>query len=331
MYRYTIFLNDVARPCYVAGRVESVFRRRDSPVQSAAHRRQGMQVSFLGLGSMGRPMARNLLRAGQQVTVYNRTRQRGEELAREGAGLAEVPSEANAEIAITMVADDAALEQIVLGPKGLSAGLPKGGVHVSMSTISAALARRLTDMHRERGQTMISAPVFGRPEAAEAAKLFIVAAGPQEAIERCRPLFDAMGQKTFVVGEEPVMANVTKLSGNFMIASVIECLGEAFSLGRKYGLEAEKMLDVFTNSLFAAPVYKTYGAIIAQEKFDPPGFRLRLGLKDVRLALAAADSEAVPMPIASFIHDSFLSAVARGMGELDWAALAKLAAERAGL
>ncbi len=290
-----------------------------------------MKVAFLGLGSMGRGMARNLLKAGHEVVVYNRTRAKADELVKEGARVVEQPAAIAADIAITMVADDAALEQIALGPQGLVAGLPKGGIHVSMSTVSAALAKRLTAMHQERGQFLVSAPVFGRPEAAEAAKLFIVAAGPQPAIERCRPLFDVMGQKTFTIGEEPVMANVTKLSGNFMIASVIECLGEAFSLGRKHGVEAEKMLDVFTNSLFAAPIYKTYGTIIAQQKWEPAGFRLRLGLKDVRLALAAADSEAVPMPVASFIHDSFLSAVARGMGEQDWSALAKLAAERAGL
>jgi 3-hydroxyisobutyrate dehydrogenase-like beta-hydroxyacid dehydrogenase len=290
-----------------------------------------MKVAFLGLGSMGRGMARNLLKGGHEVVVYNRTRARSDELAKEGARVAEQPAAIAADIAITMVADDYALEQIVLAPQGLMAVLPKGGIHISMSTISAALAKRLAGMHRERGQTLVSAPVFGRPEAAEAAKLFIVAAGPAAAIERCRSLFDVMGQKTFVVGEEPVMANITKLSGNFLIASVIECLGEAFSLGRKYGLEADKMLDVYTNSLFAAPVYKTYGTIIAQQKWEPAGFRLRLGLKDVRLALAAADSEAVPMPVASFIHDSFLSAVARGMGEQDWAALAKLASERAGL
>jgi 3-hydroxyisobutyrate dehydrogenase-like beta-hydroxyacid dehydrogenase len=290
-----------------------------------------MRVAFLGLGNMGRGMVRNLLKAGNEVVVYNRTRARADELAKEGAMVAEYPAAIQADVAFTMVADDAALEQIVFGPQGLMSGLPKGGIHVSMSTISAALSRSLTDKHRERGQTMVSAPVFGRPEAAEAAKLFMVAAGPHQAIERCRPLFEVLGQKTFLVGEEPVMANVTKLSGNFMIASVIECLGEAFSLGRKYGLEADTMLDVFTNSLFAAPVYKTYGAIIAQQKWEPAGFRLRLGLKDVRLALAAADGAAVPMPVASFIHDSFLSAVARGMGELDWAALAKLAAERAGL
>lgn len=280
---------------------------------------------------MGWPMARNLLRSGHEVIVYNRTRAKAEELAKEGAHIAEHPAAITADIAITMVADDAALEQIVFDSQGLMAGLPRDGIHVSMSTISAALARRLAQAHRERGQTLVSAPVFGRPEAAEAAKLFIVAAAPAPVVERCRPLFDVMGQKTFTVGEEPVMANVVKLSGNFMIAAVIECLGEAYALGRKYGLPAETMYEVFTNSLFAAPVYKTYGAIIAQQKWEPAGFRLKLGLKDARLALAAADSAAVPMPVASFIHDSFLSAMARGMGEQDWSALAKLAAERAGL
>lgn len=290
-----------------------------------------MKAAFLGLGSMGRGMARNLLKARHEVVVFNRTRSKADELGKEGAKVAPSPAAIGADIAITMVADDAALEQIAFGPEGLVANLPKGAIHISMSTISAALSKRLTQMHREHGQVLVAAPVFGRPEAAEAAKLFIVAAGPAAAVERCRPLFDAMGQKTFTVGEEPVMANVTKLAGNFMIASVIECLGEAFSLGRKYGLAADSMLDVFTNSLFAAPVYRTYGGIIAQQKWEPAGFRLRLGLKDVRLALAAADAEAVPMPVASFIHDSFLSAVARGMGEQDWAALARLAAERAGL
>ncbi len=290
-----------------------------------------MKVAFLGLGAMGQPMAANLLKAGHEVAVYNRSRDKAEALARQGAQIVDRPAGIKADIAISMVADDAALEQIANGPEGLLAGLSPGGTHVSMSTISARLSRSLNHQHRESGQSMVSAPVFGRPDAAAAAKLFIVAAGPADAIERCRPLFDVMGQKTFVVGEEPVMANITKLSGNFMIASVIECLGEAFALGRKYGLDAEKMLDVSTNSLFAAPVYKTYGAIIAQQKWEPAGFRLRLGLKDVRLALAAADAETVPMPVANFIYESYLSAMARGMGEQDWAALARLAAERAGL
>jgi len=290
-----------------------------------------MKVALLGLGNMGQGIAHNLLKGGHEVIVYNRTRAKADEMAKHGAKVADNPAAIGAEVALTVVADDAALEHIVFGSNGILAGLPKGGIHISMSTISAALSKRMTDAHRESGQVLVAAPVFGRPEAAEAAKLFIVAAGPQDAIDRCRPLFDIIGQRTFVLGDEPVMANVLKLSGNFLIASVIECLGEAFSLGRKYGIPAEGMLDVFTNSLFAAPVYKTYGTIIAQQKWEPAGFRLRLGLKDVRLALAAAEAESVPMPVASFIRDSFLSAVARGMGDQDWAALAKLAAERAGL
>ena len=290
-----------------------------------------MKVALLGLGNMGQGIAHNLLKGGHEVIVYNRTRAKADEMAKHGAKVADNPAAIGAEVALTVVADDAALEHIVFGSNGILAGLPKGGIHISMSTISAALSKRMTDAHRESGQVLVAAPVFGRPEAAEAAKLFIVAAGPQDAIDRCRPLFDIIGQRTFVLGHEPVMANVLKLSGNFLIASVIECLGEAFSLGRKYGIPAEGMLDVFTNSLFAAPVYKTYGTIIAQQKWEPAGFRLRLGLKDVRLALAAAEAESVPMPVASFIRDSFLSAVARGMGDQDWAALAKLAAERAGL
>lgn len=290
-----------------------------------------MKIALLGLGNMGRGIAHNLLKAGHELVVYNRTRAKADEIAKHGARIADNPAAIGAEIALTIVADDAALEQIVFGSQGLLSGLPKGGIHVSMSTISAALSKRMTEAHRERGQVLVSAPVFGRPEAAEAAKLFVVAAGPQEAIDRCRPLFGVIGQRTFVLGQEPVMANVLKLSGNFMIASIIECLGEAFALGRKYGVPPEGMLDVFTNSLFAAPVYKTYGTIIAQQKWEPAGFALRLGLKDVRLALAAAEAESVPMPVASLLRDSFLSGIARGMGEQDWAALAKLAAERAGL
>jgi 3-hydroxyisobutyrate dehydrogenase-like beta-hydroxyacid dehydrogenase len=280
---------------------------------------------------MGQGIAHNLLKGGHELVVYNRTRSKCDDMAKHGAKIADNPAKIGADIAFTMVSDDAALEHIVFSSHGLLEGLPKGGIHVSMSTVSAALAKRMTQAHAEHGQSLVSAPVFGRPEAAEAAKLFIVAAGPQGAIDRCRPLFDIIGQRTFVLGPEPVMANVLKLSGNFMIASVIECLGEAFSLGRKYGIPAESMLDVFTNSLFSAPIYKTYGTIIAQQKWEPAGFRLRLGLKDVRLALAAAEAESVPMPVASLIRDSFLSGVARGMGDQDWAALAKLAAERAGL
>ena len=291
-----------------------------------------MKVGFIGLGSMGTPMARNLLRAGHEVIAYNRTRRKAEELAGDGVRAASSAAEAaRAEVVITMLADDVALESVVFGDDGVLQALPRGGVHVSMSTISAALAKRMEAAHRERGQELLSAPVLGRPEAAAAAKLFMVAAGPAAALERCRPLFEAMGQKTFMVGEQPAMANVIKLAANFMLAATIETLGESFALVRKHGIAAQTFLEVITNSLFAAPVYKGYGGLIAEEKYEPAGFRLALGMKDVRLALAAAESARVPMPVASLVRDKFLAALAQGKGEKDWSYLAAMAAEAAGL
>jgi 3-hydroxyisobutyrate dehydrogenase-like beta-hydroxyacid dehydrogenase len=200
-----------------------------------------------------------------------------------------------------------------------------------MSTISVALSQQLAAEHAKRGQHYVSAPVFGRPEAAAAAKLFVVAAGDPAAVERAKPIFDAVGQRTFVIGAKPEMANVVKLSGNFLISSVIESLGEAIALARKYDIDPHEYVDFLTNTLFAAPVYKTYGGIIADERYKPAGFKMRLGLKDVRLVLAAAEAVDAPMPIASLIRDNVLAALGRGMEDLDWSATAKLAAENAGL
>ncbi len=200
-----------------------------------------------------------------------------------------------------------------------------------MSTISVALSRKLAEEHARRGHKYIAAPVFGRPEAAEAGKLFIVAAGDKDAVERHRPLLEALGQRVFVMGDKPEMANVVKLSGNFLIASVIESLGEAIALTRKYGIDPHQYVEFLTNSLFAAPVYKTYGNLIADEKYQPAGFKMRLGLKDMKLALAAAESADAPLPVASMIRDHMLTAIARGMEDMDWSATAKLAAENAGL
>lgn len=287
-----------------------------------------MNIGLIGLGAMGRPMVRNLLKAGHEVTVYNRTRSRAQELVRDGAKVSETPAIA-AEVVITMLADDHAVEEVVFG--GLLGAIPRGAVHVSMSTISVALSRRMAEAHTQKAQAYVAAPVFGRPEAAEAAKLFVVAAGAADAVRRCQPIFDAVGQKTFVVGDEPISANVIKLTGNFLIASTVECFGEAFALARKYGIDPQEYLDVLTGTLFSAPYQKNYGAIIAQEKYEPAGFRLPLGLKDVRLVLGAADSVGVPMPVASVLHDQYLSALARGWENLDWSALARLAAENAGL
>jgi 3-hydroxyisobutyrate dehydrogenase-like beta-hydroxyacid dehydrogenase len=291
-----------------------------------------LDVGFIGLGNMGAAMARNLVKAGHRVTVYNRTRAKAAALAAKGARVAERTADAcRSEILITMLADDAAVEAVLFGDGGVLRSLAAGAIHVSMSTISVALSKRLEQMHRQAGQIYVTAPVFGRPEAAAAAKLFIVAAGPMQAIEKCQPLFEAMGQKTFVIGEKPSDANLVKLSGNFLIAATIESLGEAIALIRKSGIDAHRFVEILTGSLFSAPVYKSYGGIIADEKYEPAGFKMALGFKDVRLTLNAAESLQVPMPIASLVRDRFISGLARGEGDSDWAALARIAARDSGL
>jgi 3-hydroxyisobutyrate dehydrogenase-like beta-hydroxyacid dehydrogenase len=292
-----------------------------------------MKIAFLGLGNMGAAIARHLIRAGHDVTVWNRTLSKAEPLRSEGAKVGQSPAEAvtDAEVAITMLADDAAVEAAVFSANGVLAALPKGATHISMSTISVALSRRLEEEHRRHGHHYVAAPVFGRPDAAAAGKLFVAAAGEKTAVERCLSLLEALGQRVFVLGEKPEMANVVKLSGNFLIASVIESLGEAIALTRKYGIDPHQYVDFLTNSLFAAPVYKTYGGLIADQKHETAGFGLRLGLKDIRLALTAAESVDAPLPVASLIRDHMLTAIARGLDKHDWSVLGQLAAENAGV
>src|SRR5262245_338889 len=292
-----------------------------------------MKVGFIGLGNMGSAMARNLIKAGHALTIYNRTRSRAEELQASGAKIAGSPGEvaSGVEALITMLADDRVLEEVIFAPGNVIQKLPAGDVHISMSTISVALSRRLAAAHHEKQQSYVAAPVFGRPDAAAAAKLFIVAAGPAEQIERIHPLFDAMGQKTFLAGEEAPAANVIKITGNFMITTVIESLAESFALVRKYGLDPNTFLEVLTGSLFPAPVYRIYGSMIAADKFEPAGFKLPLGMKDNRLLLAAAEEAAVPMPMASLVRDQFVAALAQGLGEADWAAIARISYRNAGL
>lgn len=290
-----------------------------------------MKVGFIGLGNMGLPMARNLLKAGHEVVVYNRTRERAEGLRAEGATIAAQPADAcSGDVLITMLADDQAVYAVVFSGQ-LIPKLAPNAVHVSMSTLSVAIVEELSEAHAKAGRHFVSAPVFGRPEAAEAAKLAIVAAGPAEDIAKCQPLFNAMGQRTFIVGEEASKANVAKLAGNFLIASVIESLGEAYALLRKSGVEPVQFLEVMTSTLFSAPVYKTYGNLIAKEQFEPAGFKLPLGLKDVSLVLAAAGAARAPMPIASLARDHILTAIARNGSELDWSSFAQVSAENAGL
>jgi 3-hydroxyisobutyrate dehydrogenase-like beta-hydroxyacid dehydrogenase len=291
-----------------------------------------MKIGFAGLGKMGAGMARNLLRAGHAVAVYNRSRERCEPLAGEGAQVANSPVDLarDAEVVITMLADDHAVEDVVFGDSGIVAGLRGGSIHVSSSTISTALARRLSAVHGGRDQGFLSAPVFGRPDAAEAKRLVVVAAGEADLIERCRPVFEAIGRETFVAGDEPWQANAVKLCGNFMIMSMIEAFSEAFATLRKAGVGPQMFVGIM-NALFGSPVYANYGKIIADENFEPAGFALKLGLKDARLVLAAAEECASPMPFASVVRDQFLAAIAQGQSELDWSSVARVAARRAGL
>ncbi len=291
-----------------------------------------MNVGFIGLGSMGRGIAENLLKAGHSLVVYNRTRSRAEAMAARGARVADTPGESSrGDVVFTMLADDAAVEAVTLGEGGVMASLPAGAIHISLSTISVALSERLAELHARAGSVYVAAPVFGRPEAAAAAKLFVVAAGPASALARCQPLFDAIGQRTYRMGEKAATANAVKLAGNFMLAAAVESLGEAFALVRKHGIAPAQFLDLITSSVFTAPFYKAYGAIIAAEKYQPAGFQLPLGLKDVRLALAAGESVNVPLPLASLVRDRMIAALARGYGDSDWSVIAKISAESAGL
>jgi len=292
-----------------------------------------MKVGFIGLGGMGLPIARHVLQAGHTVVVYNRTRSRADALKPLRPTVADSPAAAarGAEVLVTMVADDAALEDVMLGASGALAALARGAIHVSMSTISPGLSRALAERHRAAGQEYVAAPVFGRPEAAEAKKLWIVAAGPAPAIERCRPVLDAMGQGVIPAGDAPARANVIKVAGNFLLAAAIEAMGEAFALARKHGVAPAELLDIVNGRLFRSPIYENYGKLIAEERYEPAGFKLKYGLKDIRLALGAADEVAAPMPLASLIRDRYLSGVARGWGDIDWAGLARIAATDAGL
>jgi 3-hydroxyisobutyrate dehydrogenase-like beta-hydroxyacid dehydrogenase len=292
-----------------------------------------MKVAFIGLGNMGAPMAANLRRAGHELVVYNRTPDRAAPLAAQGARVARTPREAaaGAEALITMLADDAAVEAVMFGQDGALEGLPRGAVHVSMSTISPDLSRRLLAEHAARDQGYVAAPVFGRPEAAQAAKLWIVAAGRADVLERCRPLLDALGQGVEVVGDDPPKANVVKIGGNFLLAAAIEAMGEAFALVRKHGIDPARFIEVVNGRLLRSPVYENYAKIIVGGHWTPPGFKLRHGLKDIRLALGAGDEADAPLPLASLMRDRYLSAMAWGWADADWAALARVGAVEAGL
>ena len=290
-----------------------------------------MKIGFIGLGNMGRAIAANLLEAGHDLTVWNRTEDKAEPLVRAGATLAGSPAgAANGEVVFTMLSDDAAVSAVTFGEAGILSS-PNNPLHVSMSTISTDLAQRLTAAHAEAGGRYLSAPVFGRPDAAAAAKLFVVTAGASSDIDTCGPLFEAIGQRCFTVGEHPMQANLVKLCGNFLIMSAIEGMAEAMTLAAKNGIERSALLDVLTGTLFGAPVYRTYGAILAEERFRPAGFAAPLGLKDMRLAGQAAEAAHVPMPLLGIVRDHLLSAIAREGEDIDWSGIGAVIARDAGL
>lgn len=290
-----------------------------------------MKVGFIGLGAMGSAMASNLLAAGHAVTVWNRSAAATEPLASLGARVASTPERAVlGEAVCSMLANDQAVRAVFLDG-GLLDAMDPGTVHVNHATISVALAQELAEAHAARGIDYVAAPVFGRPDAAAAARLQIVAAGKPAAVDKVRPLLEAMGAKIWPMGEAPERANVVKIAGNFMLAAAIESMAEASALTRAHGVGAAEFLELMTSTLFAAPAYQGYGKLIAEQRYSPAGFAMPLGLKDVGLALSAGEARRVPLPFAGVLRDNFLDALAHGGEELDWSALALVAARRAGL
>ncbi len=290
-------------------------------------------ISFIGLGSMGLPIAMNLLESGYNLRVYNRTAQKAQPLVEKGAELASNPADVvePGSIAISMLANDQAVEEVVLGENGILEKLGSGGVHISMSTVSPTTAEKLAQQHQQQGSHYLAAPVFGRPDAAAARKLWICLSGNAAAKERALPLLNVLGQKVFDFGEQVGAANVVKLSGNFLIVSALEAMAEAFTLAQKNGIERSQVAELFGQTLFACPIYQNYGRLIAQEQYEPAGFKLSLGLKDVELVLQTAKESQMPMPLASLVRDRLISAVAKGRGDIDWTGLALGVSEEAGL
>lgn len=291
------------------------------------------EIGFIGLGAMGFPIAANLAAAGFPLTVWNRTASKAEPLEASGARIATSAQEAASAraVVITMVADDAALESLVLGDAAIARHLAPGGIHLSMSTVAPATIRKLAQVHREAGSILLAAPVFGRPEAAAAKWLWVCLSGNAEAKQKVRPILEAIGQRVFDFGETAEAASVAKISGNFLIAAAMEAMGEAFAMAEKSGLDRAAVASMLSQTIFACPVYQGYGAVIAARKHSPAGFSLPLGLKDVELVLRTAREVNAPMPTASLLRDRFVHALAMGRADLDWSAVALGAREDAGL
>ena len=278
-----------------------------------------MKIGFLGYGQMGRPMVERLKGAGHSVKVYNRTL-RSPDVAPEPAQVLD------ADVVITMLADDAAVRSVWLD-SGMARKLPAASIHLNMATVSMAIARELAAMQKN----YVAAPVFGRPPLAAQGQLDIIAAGPGELVERCKPLFSVLGKQTFVVGEEPAAANAVKIARNFLLACLIDSLGEAFALVRKCGVEPQKFLDVIGSTSLGSPAYRNYGKMIVEQAWKPAQFAMPLGVKDVELALSTARAAGMDLPLGEMIRAHLMDAIRAGRAEEDWAALAGHIAQRAGV
>lgn len=290
-----------------------------------------MDVGFIGLGNMGKAIAGNLIRAGHQLCVWNRTAHAARELADIGATVATDPAAtAHGQVLLSMLADDDALRGVLEDGRVLEGAAP-GLIHVNLATVSVQLTRELAQREQSHGVTYLAAPVFGRPEAARSAQLNVVIAGDSGAITKVEPLLGAIGQRTWRVGDLPEHASIVKLAGNFMLASAIETMAEAAALVEAHGVVPAKFLEVLTSTLFASPAYQIYARLLAEQRYEPAGFRLRLGLKDVRLSLLAGEAAQVPLPFASVLRDHFIEAMAMGAGDKDWSALGEIANRHAGL
>ena len=295
-------------------------------------KRRIMDVGFIGLGRMGAGMAANLLKAGHRVRVFNRTPAKADALVTQGAKAAvSIAEVCQVDAVITMLANDQAVDSVVLGRDGVIANLAPEALHISSSTISVGLSRQLTLEHGRRNQRFVAAPVFGRPDVAAVGRLFVVAGGEPRALKAAVPLFNAFSQRTFVISDKPEAANLVKLSGNFLSAAVIESLGEVLTLVARGGIDRRKYLEFLTSTLFDAPVYKTYGDLIIDGRFAPAGFAAPLGQKDIRLILAAAEDLRVPMPLGSLLRDRFLTLLAHDGEQLDWSAIGRLPSVDAGM
>ena len=291
------------------------------------------KASFIGLGHMGKPMALNLLKAGVDLGVYNRSKDKTAPMTEAGAKLLENPCDAfkHAPIVFSMVANDDALFAITEGTNGLLKEAKPGFIHVSLSTVSPDTTSKLAAIHEQKGVSFVASPVFGRPDVAAKGALWICIAGKQEAKKKIEPLLRLMGKSIYDFGSKPDAANVVKLIGNFMILSVVEMLSEAFALGEKHGVETELLYNLFTQTLFPSPVFLTYGKLILDQAFKPPGFQLPLGLKDLNLFLRTAEAVNISSPLANLLHDRLLTSLAKGRGDLDWSAISIISRENAGL